>query len=397
MRPETRAIHSGQDPEKLTGAVVVPIFQTSTYAQSAPGVHSGHEYSRTSNPTRDALQTCLASLENARYGLAFSSGMGAISTLMTLFSSGDHVVSSDDVYGGTFRVFEKVFRRVRAPLHVRRHERRGRGRARHRARDQARLDRIAHESAAQDHGHPRGRGDRAQALGSPRGRQHVHEPRASTSDRSRRRSRRPQHHEVRRGPQRRRRRVHRDESRRPLVPAEVLAERGRRRAGPFDSWLTLRGIKTLFVRMRAHETNARAIAELLSRHPGVTKVFYPGLPESPGPRDPEEAGIGLRRNHLVSSSRRTRACARRLQLDEALLPRGEPRGRRKPDRAPGHHDARVGPAGTSARLWASPMTSSASRWGSRTWTISWKICRAWRGLKGTARPESDRGLPALGA
>src|SRR5262245_60526163 len=110
MRPETRAIHVGQEPEKTTGAVVVPIFQTSTYAQSAPGVHSGHEYSRTTNPTRDALQACLASLENARYGLAFSSGMGAISTLMTLFKSGDHVISSDDVYGGTFRVFEKVFR-----------------------------------------------------------------------------------------------------------------------------------------------------------------------------------------------------------------------------------------------------------------------------------------------
>src|SRR5688500_16151361 len=109
MKPETRAIHVGQEPEKTTGAVVVPIFQTSTYAQSAPGVHQGHEYSRTSNPTWDVLPQCLASLENAKHGLAFLSGMGAISTLMTLFASGDHVVSSDDVYGGTFRVFEKIF------------------------------------------------------------------------------------------------------------------------------------------------------------------------------------------------------------------------------------------------------------------------------------------------
>src|SRR6478735_3196152 len=104
----TRAIHAGQDPEPGTGAVNVPIYQTSTYAQSAPGIHKGYDYSRTDNPTRTALQTALASLEAAEYCLAFSSGMGAATTAMLLFKQGDHVVSSRDVYGGTYRIFSAV-------------------------------------------------------------------------------------------------------------------------------------------------------------------------------------------------------------------------------------------------------------------------------------------------
>jgi cystathionine beta-lyase/cystathionine gamma-synthase len=106
---ETRAIHVGQEPEPVTGAVIVPIFQTSTYAQPDAGVHSGFDYSRTANPTRSALQECLASLEGARYGLAFSSGMGAITTVLHLLSPGDRVVSVDDVYGGTYRIFTRVY------------------------------------------------------------------------------------------------------------------------------------------------------------------------------------------------------------------------------------------------------------------------------------------------
>jgi cystathionine beta-lyase/cystathionine gamma-synthase len=105
----TRAIHAGQEPEPATGAVTVPIYQTSTYAQSAPGVHKGYDYSRTDNPTRTALQTALASLEAARYGLAFSSGMGAETTVLLALRQGDHVVSSRDVYGGTYRIFKRVF------------------------------------------------------------------------------------------------------------------------------------------------------------------------------------------------------------------------------------------------------------------------------------------------
>src|SRR5262245_64564476 len=104
----TRAIHAGQEPESATGAITVPIYQTSTFAQSAPGVHKGYDYSRTDNPPRTALQTALASLESAEFCLAFSSGMGAATTAMLLFKKGDHVVSSRDVYGGTYRLFRAV-------------------------------------------------------------------------------------------------------------------------------------------------------------------------------------------------------------------------------------------------------------------------------------------------
>ena len=101
---ETIAIHAGQDPEGLTGAVVVPIFQTSTFAQEAVGKNKGYEYARTGNPTRTALETCLAALEGARWGLAFASGMAASDAVAHLLSKGDHVVMADDVYGGTYRL-----------------------------------------------------------------------------------------------------------------------------------------------------------------------------------------------------------------------------------------------------------------------------------------------------
>ena len=108
---ETLAIHAGQQPDPATGAIMTPIFQTSTYVQERMGEHKGYEYSRTGNPTRTALEGCLAALEGAQYGLAFSSGMAATDTVVRLLQSGDHVVSGNDVYGGTFRLFEKEFRK----------------------------------------------------------------------------------------------------------------------------------------------------------------------------------------------------------------------------------------------------------------------------------------------
>lgn len=106
----TKAIHAGQDPDSVTGAVMTPIYQTSTYAQKSPGEHTGYEYSRTDNPTRTAYQQCIAALEGGKYGLAFSSGLATTGTIMQTLKSGDHVVCSDDVYGGTFRIFDKVFK-----------------------------------------------------------------------------------------------------------------------------------------------------------------------------------------------------------------------------------------------------------------------------------------------
>ncbi|HYV44627.1 MAG TPA: cystathionine gamma-synthase [Myxococcaceae bacterium] len=111
MRFDTLAIHAGQQPDPTTGAVMTPVYFTSTYVQAGPGEHKGFEYSRTHNPTRFALEGCLAALEGAKHGLAFASGLAATDMVMHLLDAGDHVVCSDDVYGGTFRIFDKVFKR----------------------------------------------------------------------------------------------------------------------------------------------------------------------------------------------------------------------------------------------------------------------------------------------
>jgi cystathionine beta-lyase/cystathionine gamma-synthase len=174
---ETLAIHAGQEPDPATGAVVPPIFQTSTYAQDAVGhPRRGYEYSRTTNPTRDALQECLAAIEGGRKALSFASGLAAEDTLLrTVCQPGDHVVIPDDAYGGTYRLFAKVAEKV-----------------------------AFHQNA----------------MGA--------------------------------------------------VP------------GPFDAFLTHRGIKTLGVRMDRHSANAAEVAEFLTGHAKVAQVYYPGLAEHPG-------------------------------------------------------------------------------------------------------------------
>lgn len=106
----TRAIHAGQGPDPTTGAIMTPVYLTSTYVQESPGVHKGYEYSRTSNPTRKAYEDCLASLESGKYGFAFASGCAATTTMMLMLKAGDHVIASDDLYGGTFRLFDKVIK-----------------------------------------------------------------------------------------------------------------------------------------------------------------------------------------------------------------------------------------------------------------------------------------------
>src|SRR5579871_6254303 len=108
LRLATRAIHAGQTPDPSTGAIMTPIYATSTYVQQSPGSHLGYEYSRTKNPTRFAYENCVADLEGGIAGFAFASGMAATATVMELLSPGDHIIVSDDVYGGTFRLFDKV-------------------------------------------------------------------------------------------------------------------------------------------------------------------------------------------------------------------------------------------------------------------------------------------------
>ncbi|MFL5661043.1 MAG: trans-sulfuration enzyme family protein, partial [Ktedonobacteraceae bacterium] len=111
MKFATRAIHAGQEPDPSTGAIMTPIFQTSTYAQTGLGEHKGYEYTRSHNPTRTALEQCIAALEEGKYGLAFASGMAAEQAILSLLNAGDHIVSCDDLYGGTYRIFERVMRR----------------------------------------------------------------------------------------------------------------------------------------------------------------------------------------------------------------------------------------------------------------------------------------------
>lgn len=278
---ETRAIHAGQDPDPQTGAVIVPIYQTSTYAQEALGVHRGYEYSRTDNPTRQALQTCMAALEGGRYGLAFASGMAAETTLMYLFKPGDHLIVSNDVYGGTYRLFERVLSDYGLRFSYLD------------LTDPAALDaawtpatravwietpsnplmKLIDIAAVAERAHSRGgRVIADNTFASPYGQQPlalgadvvVHSTTKYVGG----------HSDVVGGIL-----VLNDEAwyeRLKYLQNAVGAV-----PGPFDCWLTLRGIKTLAVRMRAHEANALQVAGFLAEHPAVEWVRYPGLPTDP--------------------------------------------------------------------------------------------------------------------
>ena len=117
MKFATRVIHAGMEPDPSTGAIIPPIYQTSTYVQAAPGQHKGYEYARSQNPTRTALETALASIENARYALSFSSGVAASDAVIRLLVPGDEVIAASDMYGGTFRLFSKIFEKAGIHFH----------------------------------------------------------------------------------------------------------------------------------------------------------------------------------------------------------------------------------------------------------------------------------------
>lgn len=280
----TRAIHVGQEPDALTGAVTTPIYQTSTFAQEGVGIHKGYEYGRTGNPTRTALEQCLASLEEGAYGLAFSSGMGAVSAVAYLLKQGDHVVAHDDLYGGTARFFNKLLANFGVETTF------------VDANDPARV---------QDALRPETRLVWLETPTNPllgivpirvvADLAHTHDPNLLVVvDNTFASSyfQRPLtlgadivlhsatkylggHSDVVLGAL--------------VVKDKALDERLRyiqnaagATPGPFDSWLVLRGLKTLSLRMRRHEDNAMAIAVFLSMHPHVGKVIYPGLPSHPG-------------------------------------------------------------------------------------------------------------------
>jgi cystathionine gamma-synthase len=281
---ETLAIHAGQDPDPRTGAVVPPIYQTSTYAQDAVGApRLGYEYSRTANPTRDALQECLAALEGGRVGLTFASGLAAEDTLLrAACQPGDHVVIPDDAYGGTFRLFAKVAERwglsftaahlsdvdaVRAAMRestrivwVETPTNPLLGIA-----DIAVLSQVAHERGALlvvDN-----------TFASP----YLQQPLAHGADVVLHSTTKyvGGHSDVVGGAL-----VTNDEELAQILRYHQNAMGGGN--GPFDAWLTLRGVRTLGVRMDRHCDNAERIVEYLTRHPKVTRVLYPGLPDHPG-------------------------------------------------------------------------------------------------------------------
>jgi cystathionine beta-lyase/cystathionine gamma-synthase len=277
----TRAIHVGQEPDAATGAVIVPIYQTSTYAQSEVGVHKGFDYSRTANPTRAALEACLASLDNGQYGLAFASGMAAEDTLLHLFETGDHVVACDDVYGGTFRLFHRVLERVGLRftfVDATRIENVAAA-IEERTRliwlesptnpllkliDITAVARLAHQHdiiVAVDNTFASSYCQRPLDLGADV----VHYSTTKYMG------------------------GHSDVVGGALVTADDgLAERLKflQNAvggvpGAFDSWLVLRGLKTLAVRMRQHTANALQVACFLEHHARVKRVYYPGLESHP--------------------------------------------------------------------------------------------------------------------
>ncbi|MCU1602918.1 MAG: Cystathionine gamma-lyase [Frankiales bacterium] len=280
---ETLAIHAGQEPDPTTGAVVVPIYQTSTYVQEEVGQHKGYEYSRSGNPTRTALETCLAALEQGTRGLAFASGLAAEDTVLrTMLSPGDHVVIPDDAYGGTYRLFAKVLERwgvTHTPAALGDLDA-ARAAVTSSTRliwcetptnpllgiaDIAGLASIAHDADARlvvDN-----------TFASP----YLQQPLTLGADVVLHSTTKylGGHSDVVGGGV-----VVQDEA----LGEELAYSQNAMGSvpGPFDAWLTLRGIKTLGVRMDRHCENAQQVVAMLASHRAVAAVLYPGLPEHPG-------------------------------------------------------------------------------------------------------------------
>jgi cystathionine gamma-lyase len=281
MKFATRAIHAGQEPDPSTGAIMTPIFQTSTYAQTGLGEHKGYEYTRSHNPTRTALEQCIASLEEGKYGLAFASGMAAEQAILSLLSSGDHIVSCDDLYGGTYRIFERVMRRYHVDTtyvtasNLAEYEQAIRPNTKLiwletptnpllRLIDIQAVAGIAHRHnllVVVDNTFASPYFQQPLKLGADIV---VHSTTKYING----------HSDVIGGAL-----VLNDEEVYQSLKFYENAAGGV--PSPFDSWLTLRGIKTLAVRMRQHEDNAKAVAKYLVEHPRIEKVYYPGLTSHP--------------------------------------------------------------------------------------------------------------------
>jgi cystathionine gamma-synthase len=280
---ETRAIHEGQEPDPATGAVTVPIYQTSTYAQEAVGEHKGYEYSRVSNPTRTALQLCLASLEGADHGVAFASGLAAATALMHLVSPGERVVAVNDVYGGIYRMFSQVYEPKGYVFEWVPAAELSTNLAAH-------LDERTRLVWLESPTNPllnvvdiRAAAEAAHAVGAlvvvdnTFATPYLQRPLELGADVVMHSTTKylGGHSDVIGGFL---------ATKDPTVAERLFFLQKSLGAvpGPFDAWLVLRGLKTLAVRMRRHCENARAVAEFLASHPRVERVLYPGLEDHPG-------------------------------------------------------------------------------------------------------------------
>jgi cystathionine gamma-lyase len=277
----TQAIHAGQAADPTTGATVVPIYATSTYTQQAPGQHKGYEYSRSGNPTRTALETCLAALEGGERGLAFASGLAATTAVLALLKPGDEVAAAADLYGGTFRLLERVFKpwglvtrytedaspagfaKILTPatrlvwietptnplLQIL---------------DIAALAELAHRAKA------------LLAVDNTFASPYLQQPLRLGADLVVHSTTKylGGHSDVIGGAV-----IGQSDLLQPIAFYQNAAGGV---PGPFDAWLTLRGIKTLAVRMERHSANARRLAAWLAEQPAVRKMYYPGLPSHPG-------------------------------------------------------------------------------------------------------------------
>ncbi|WP_345953082.1 cystathionine gamma-synthase [Mucilaginibacter sp. PAMB04168] len=281
MKFATKAIHAGQHPDPTTGAVMTPIYQTSTYAQAAPGDHKGYEYSRGTNPTRKALEDCLAALENAKYGLAFSSGMGATDAVMKLLKPGDEVITNNDLYGGSYRIFTKIFANYGIKFHfVNLHKPEIISEYVNAntkmiwietptnptmqvvdIQEVAGIAKASNVLLVVDNTFASPYLQNPMDLGADLVMHSVTKYIGGHSD---------------------------------LVMGALMMndEDLYKRLwfiynscgatpGPMDSFLALRGIKTLHLRMKAHCENGRAVAEFLKDHPKVERIFWPGFTDHP--------------------------------------------------------------------------------------------------------------------
>lgn len=281
LKFNSRTIHGGQQPDKAYGAVMPPIYQTSTYAQTTPGGHQGYEYSRSANPTRTALENSLASIENGEYGLAFASGLSAIDAVIKLLEPGDEVISTNDLYGGSYRLFRQVFEKFGIKFHFIGMQ--NSSKIGEYINGKTKLiwvetptnpmmnvvDIVAVSQLAKKH-------HILFAVDNTFATPYLQRPLDLGADIIMHSATKylGGHSDVILGAL--------------VVKDKELAERlyfiqnaSGAVSGPMDSFLVLRGIKTLHVRMQRHCENGKAVAEYLAKHPKIEKVYWPGFEDHP--------------------------------------------------------------------------------------------------------------------